>query len=267
MYTSIQGEEVPVIGMGTNKLTGSDCYKGVQDALSIGYRHIDTAASYKNEEEVGRAIMTSDVPREEIFLTTKIWIGESTKKDVLRKAEDSLRRLDADYVDLLLIHWPTHDMDLGGALEVMLELQEAERVRHLGVSNFTPELLHEAMEYAPLFSNQVEYHPYLAQDELVALAQKYDILLTAYAPVATGLVLKDPLLIEIGQKYGKSAAQISLRWLIQQEKVAAIPKASSPEHRRSNLDIFDFSLTEEEMDRIGSLARNERTVDPEFAPW
>lgn len=267
MYTTVQGEEVPVLGMGTYRLNGVECTEAVKHALSIGYRHVDTAQGYENEVEVGRGIRESGVPRDEIFLTTKIWIGGATKQDVIRKSQECLSRLNTDYIDLLLIHWPTHDMDLPAALDGMLEVQESGRVRHLGVSNFTPELLHEAMEYAPIFCNQIEYHPYLAQDELIELARKYDLMLTAYSPVAKGRVLKDPTLREIGERYGKSTAQVAIRWLVQQEKVCAIPKASSPEHRVSNLEIFDFALSDDEMEQISSLARNERTVDPEWAPW
>ena len=267
MYANIQGEEVPVIGMGTYRLIGDDCTRAVEHALEIGYRHVDTAEGYENEEAVGRGLASSGVPRDEIFLTTKIWIGGATSDDVRRKSEACLSRLGTDYVDLLLIHWPTDDMDLPGALEAMVDLHESGKIRHIGVSNFTPALLLEAFKHAPLFCNQVEYHPFLSQDELLSFARQHDMMLTAYSPVAKGRAIKDPTLTEIGRRYGKTSAQVAIRWLVQQENVSAIPKAASAEHRKSNLEIFDFALTPEEMEEIAALARNERVVDPEWAPW
>lgn len=267
MYASIQGEEVPVIGMGTYKMEGEACTKAVESALDLGYRHVDTAEGYENEEAVGRGLANSGVPREDIFLTTKIWIGGVSPEGVLQRGEDCLKRLNTDYVDLLLIHWPTPDMDLPGALASMLKLHDAGKIRHIGVSNFTPSLLKEAFRHAPIFCNQVEFHPFLAQDELLALARGHDMLLTAYSPVAKGRAIKDPTLNEIGRKYGKSAAQVAIRWLVQQENVAAIPKAASPEHQKGNLEIFDFALTEEDFESVAALARDERIVDPEWAPW
>lgn len=267
MYVSIQGEEVPALGFGTWQLSGEDCTRAVRHALDLGYRHIDTAQGYENEAEVGAAIAGADTPREDLFLTTKIWIGNLAPGEVEKTADDSLRRLRTDYVDLLLIHWPTEDMDLAATLEAMMRVKDAGKVRHLGVSNFTPPLLLEALRHAPIFSHQVEYHPYLAQDELLALAQEHDLMLTAYSPLAKGKVPSDKKLKEIGQRHGKSPVQVVLRWLLQQENVAAIPKAASAEHRRTNLEIFDFALSDDEMAEIGSLARDERVVDPAWAPW
>lgn len=267
MFVNIQGEEVPAIGMGTYELRGARCTEAVEHALAIGYRHVDTAQGYENEEAVGAGLANAGVPRDHIFLTTKIWIGGASPMDVFRKTETSLRHLNAEYIDLLLIHWPTPDMDLPGALEAMMKFREAGRIRHIGVSNFTPELLVESLEHAPIFCNQVEYHPYLAQDELLAFAQERDLMLTAYSPIAKGRVLQDATLVKIGRRYGKSPAQVAIRWLLQHENVASIPKAASPEHRMSNIDIFDFALTDEEMEEVASLARNERMVDPEWAPW
>jgi diketogulonate reductase-like aldo/keto reductase len=267
IHVNVQGEEVPAIGLGTWGLRGDDCTRAVADALAIGYRHIDTAQSYENEVEVGRALAETRTPRDDLFLTTKIWIGGATRDEVHRKGLESLKRLGVDYVDLLLIHWPTSDMDLPEALEAMMQLHESGRVRHIGVSNFTPELVEEALAYAPIFCNQVEYHPYLAQNELLAVARQYDMMFAAYSPVAKGKVARDPALADIGRRHGKSATQIAIRWLIQQDHVAAVPKAARPEHRRSNIDVFDFALSQDEMDEIGALARDERTVDPEWAPW
>ena len=267
MYANIQGEEVPVIGMGTYGLHGDECTHAVEHALSIGYRHVDTAEGYENEEAVGKGLAASDVPREDVFLTTKLWIGGATGEDIHRKTEACLQRLQTEYLNLLLIHWPTPDMDLPTVLEAMVKLHDEGKIRHIGVSNFTPELMEDALEHAPLFCNQVEYHPYLSQDDLIAYMRKHDLMLTAYSPVAKGKAVRDKTLIEIGRRYEKSAAQIAIRWLVQQENVTTIPKAASPEHRQANLEIFDFALSEDEMETIASLARDERTVDPEWAPW
>lgn len=267
MYANIKGQEIPALGFGTWELTGNTCTRSVEHALDLGYRHIDTAEGYENEEQVGEAIANSGVPREDLFLTTKIWIGGESADRVRKKATDGLRRLNTDYVDLLLIHWPTADMDLKGALDAMQQLRDEERIRNIGVSNFTPDLVYEALEHAPIFCNQIEYHPYLNQDSLVSLAQEKGMMLTAYSPLAKGRIAGDEKLRAIGERHDKTAAQVTLRWLIQQENVTTVPKASSEEHRISNLDIFDFALSDEEMEDIHTLSRNERVVDPEWAPW
>lgn len=262
----IQGHRVPALGFGTFQLEGRDCYQGVRDALDIGYRHIDTAQMYGNEEQVGRAIEDSRISREDIFLTTKLWFDNLAPGRVRDTAEESLRKLRVEGVDLLLIHWPNDDVPLGDTLAAMLDLREEGKTRHVGVSNFTPSWLRRALERAPVLCNQVEYHPFLGQESLLDEAREHDLLLTAYSPLARGRVPKDSRLQEIGDAHGKSAAQVALRWLIQQPRVAAIPKASTAEHRRANFDVFDFELSEEEMERIHGLARGQRVIDPEFAP-
>jgi 2,5-diketo-D-gluconate reductase B len=263
---TIQGHRVPALGFGTFQLEGRDCYEGVRDALDIGYRHIDTAQMYGNEEQVGQAIRDSEVSREDVFLTTKIWIENLEPKRVRRTTEESLKKLRVDGVDLLLIHWPNDDVPLRETLAAMLDLRQEGKTRHVGVSNFTPRLLRQALELAPVLCDQVEYHPFLGQRPLLDVIRDHDLLLTAYSPLARGRVAGDPNLQEIGRTHGKSAAQVALRWLIQQPQVAAIPKASTAEHRRSNFDIFDFELSAEEMERIHGLARGQRMIDPGFAP-
>lgn len=262
----LAGDRVPKLGFGTWQLKGRDCRKGVLDALQMGYRHVDTAQAYENEEQVGRGIAESSVDREDIWLTTKVWHTNVAHDDVVSSMEDSLRRLGTDYVDLLLIHWPVDDVPVTETLDAMMELVEQQKVHHIGVSNFTPTQLREAADHAPIACNQVEYHPFLAQTELLEVCRDRGILLTAYSPLARGQVLSDDTLRDIGQAHGKSAAQVALRWLVQQSHVAAIPKASSAEHRRANLDIFDFRLSDHEMETIHSLDRNERIIDPSFAP-
>lgn len=261
-----QGHEIPALGFGTWQIQGEDCVRDVADALDLGYRHIDTAQAYENEEEVGRGIRQSGVDRDEIFVTTKVWWTELTHDEAMKAAEDSLGRLRLDHVDLLLVHWPDTDHPMTGAFAAMEELRERGKVRHIGVSNFTPALLDKAVEQAPVICDQVEYHPFLAQDELLERARKHDLFITAYSPLGRGRVMEDETLREIGNDHGKSPAQVALRWLLQQDRVAAIPRADDPDHRKANLQIFDFELSREEMDRISALDEGLRLIDPEFAP-
>jgi 2,5-diketo-D-gluconate reductase B len=267
MHTvAIQGTAVPALGLGTWQVEGRACEQAVEHALELGYRHIDTARAYGNEAEVGRALARSPLARDEVFLTTKLWRSELAGDRVARAVDGSLRALGTDVVDLLLIHWPVEDVPLGETLEAMLAVRDAGKVRHLGVSNFTTALVREAARHAPLLCNQVEYHPLLGQDALLALADELDLMVTAYSPMAQGEVTREPVLQRIGERHGKSAAQVALRWLVQQPRVAAIPKAASPEHREANLAVFDFALTDEEMKDIAGLARGRRLLDPPFAP-
>ena len=266
IHHTIQGTAVPALGFGTWQLEGDECRRAVEDALALGYRHIDTAQAYDNEEQVGRALKNADVPREEIFLTTKIWRDNLRPDDVSTSFQQSLKRLKTDYVDLLLIHWPHDAVPLGETLAAMSGFKAAGMVRHIGVSNFTPTLVGEALKHTSIFCNQVEYHPFLSQDALLRLARKHGFLLTAYSPLAQGTVMDDETLQEIAEAHGKTPAQVALRWLIDQQHVAAIPKASSHDHRRANFDIFDFELTDGERQRLDALAQGRRLVDPDFAP-
>lgn len=267
-FKNIQGIEVPEIGLGTYKLHDRECSKVVQMALDIGYRHIDTAQMYKNEHEIGEALKVSNVSREDIFLTTKIWHTNLEAEDVLQTTEQSLRNMDTPYVDLLLIHWPNEQYDLRKTIESMLVLRDQGKALNIGVSNFPLNLLKKVNEEirAPIFCNQVEFHPFIDQLDLLDYAIKKDILFTAYSPLAEGNVMEDDDLKEIADNHGKSPAQIALRWLIEQENVVAIPKASSKEHLESNIDIFDFQLTDEEFDRIDQLHKGMRLTNPSFAP-
>ena len=229
---------------------GVSDYQRRESPLSLGYRHIDTAQMYANEGEVGRGIRNSGVNREEIFLVTKVRTSSFSHDDVIHSTRESLKKLQTEYLDLLLMHWPNPSVPLGETLGAMVELQEEGSVKHVGVSNFPPSMVEEATRHATVFCNQVEYHPYTAQDELLDQAKEMDYLLIAYSPVARGRVSNNATLKEIGEAYGKTPAQVALRWLIQQEKVAAIPKAASEDHLRSNFDIFDFELSGEETERI-----------------
>lgn len=263
---TIQGQSVPALGFGTWQLDGAECQHAVEHALDIGYRHIDTAQAYKNEEKVGQALANSPVDREDIFLTTKLWRENLEQDDVRQTAENSLRRLQTDHVDLLLVHWPNSDVPMAETFDAMKELVAEEKVHHIGVSNFTTSQVQDAMRHAPLFCNQLEYHPYLSQDELLEQARKYDYLLTAYSPIARGDVMEDDVLQDIADQHGKEPAQIALRWLIEQDHVAAIPKSADAEHREANFQIFDFELSDGQTKRIDELKGDRRLIDPDFAP-
>ena len=252
---TIKGEKVPALGLGTWRLSGEECRRAVERALTLGYRHIDTAQMYRNEDEVGKGMQSSGVNREEVFLTTKVWPSDFSYKRIIETTRESLKRLRTDRVDLLLMHWPSQGVPLEETLSAMRELQEEGSVRHIGVSNFPPSMVEDATRHAEIFCNQVEYHPYQAQDDLLEQAKEMDYLLTAYRPLSKGTILNDETLQEIAEAHVKTPAQVALRWLIQQEKVAAIPKATSEDHLKSNLDVFDFELSEEEMERIFGLSR------------
>ncbi|MBS3056619.1 MAG: aldo/keto reductase [Candidatus Aenigmarchaeota archaeon] len=263
-YLKIHGPEVPVIGFGTWQITGDQCRSAVKSALDIGYRHIDTAQRYENEEEVGSAISGSGIKREEIFLVTKVWITNLRYNDVIKSTKESLKKLKTGYIDLLLIHWPVSDISVDETLNAMNKLREEGIIRHIGVSNFSVEQLKEAQKHSEIFCNQVEYHPFISQEKILRYCQQNNIMLTAYSPLARSKVNEDKTLIEIGEKYNKTTSQITLRWLIQQKNVAAIPKAVNMIHQKENFDIFDFELDDEYMKKIFALERNEKLVNPNW---
>ena len=267
-YENIQGIDIPEIGIGTYKLHDRECERVVRMALDIGYRHIDTAQMYKNEREIAEAVNVSNVPREDIFLSTKIWHTNLDADDVLQTTEESLRQLDTPYVDLLMIHWPNEQYDLRETIESMLVLRDQGKAMNIGVSNFPLSMLKEVNDEirAPIFCNQVEFHPFIDQLDMLDYVIESDIMLTAYAPLAQGKVNESKEMADIAEKYDKSAAQIALRWLIEQENVVAIPKGSSEDHLRENFDIFDFYLEDEDFDRIDQLEKTQRLVNPSFAP-
>lgn len=265
-YVTAQGAGIPAVGLGTWQLTGEKCVNAVRAALDLGYRLVDTAQAYGNEDDIGAALAGSGVDREELFVTTKVANTDHAYVDVLASTDHSLRRLGTDYIDLLLIHWPV-DMDiLPRTLEAMKSLQVRERVRFLGVSNFTPGQVRQAADIAEVVNVQVEHHPYLAQDELRALSVELDFSLTAYSPLARGRVLHDDTLIEIAESHGASPDQVALRYLHQLGRTVVIPKASSREHLERNLASLDLELHEDEMSRIAALDRGERLVNPSWAP-
>ncbi len=254
---ALDGIEVPALGLGTYPMSGTTGQRAIATALEVGYRHIDTAQMYGNEADVGAAIKASRVPREHIFVTTKIDNGNHRAADVRRSTEESLRKLASDYVDLLLIHWPVKSVPLAETLEAMAKLKAAGKVRLIGVSNFTSKLIAEAVAVLgpEIVCNQVEYHVFLSQRAVLAAVRQHKMMLTAYCPVAHGDVARDPTVIAIAQRLGKTPTQVALRWLIEQDRVAAIPKASSRAHLVENFSIFDFKLAPADkaaIDKIGS---------------
>lgn len=256
-YVSVQDAAIPVLGLGTWRMRGPECRQTVRTALDLGYRHIDTAQAYRNEREVGAAIRQSDVDREDLFLTTKLDWSNRDRASVHRSTRASLNKLGTDAVDLLLIHQPNLRTPLEETLGAMTDLREEGLVRHIGVSNFSVERLDRARRLAdaPILTDQVQYHPFWDQRDLLEYCQVHDVVLTAYSPLAHGGALGDELLREVGTRYGKTPAQVALRWLVQQEGVATIPKSTSPEHLESNLAVFDFELSDREMRDIRRPSR------------
>ena len=263
------GAKMPAIGFGTMELPNRPA-ELVAAAIETGYRHIDTARKYGTEQHVGEGIRASGIARSELFVTTKVTEENAREADFLRSAETSLKTLRLDYVDLLLVHWPQPKVPFSETLGALAKAKRSGMTRHIGVSNFTLAMLEEAVQVCPepLVTNQIEYHAYLPQDRMMTALRKYGMILTAYCPVARGKLLNDPVVGEIAKAHGKTHAQICLRWLIQQPMVAAVPRALEEQHIADNLDVFDFSLSEEEMRSISALRKkNIRIADPpERAP-
>ena len=258
---------MPSLGLGTWQINGRDCVEAVQDALSLGYRHIDTARAYENEAEVGEGIATSGVARDEIWLTTKLWREGLRRGAVRDQLESSLRDLRTDYVDLLLIHWPNDDVPLAETIGAMAELRDEGKVGSLGVSNFPSRLLREAAALERIAADQVEYHAYLGQERVLEACREHGVTLTAYSPFAHGELLEEPVLQEIAQERGATPGQIALRWLLDQPDVVAVPKAASHENRRANLETLDLDpLSSEERERIDALPKDRRVIDPPWSP-
>jgi diketogulonate reductase-like aldo/keto reductase len=266
MHTVIaNGAAIPALGFGTFRIPGPDTLRMVPQVLRLGYRHIDTAQIYGNEAEVGEGIAASGIARDEVFLTTKVWVENYRYDAFLRSVDESLRKLRTGHVDLLLLHWPNEAVPLAEQIGALNEARKAGKTRHIGVSNFSTALLAEAarLSEAPIVTNQVEYHPYLDQATVVGAARRMGAAVTAYYGMADGKVFGDPVLQEIAARHGKSVAQIVLRWLVQQEGVVALSKTVSEARAAHNLAIFDFALSPGEMVEIYALARADgRLVSP-----
>jgi len=261
--------DIPLLGLGTYNLRNKECTKIVQEALKMGYRHIDTALAYENHKAVGKAL--KEFNREEIFITSKYFLDQLNPKKIeagVQKAcSRALKELDLEYLNLFLIHWPDRSLPMSEIVKAMEALVASGKVRHIGVSNFTVHHLEDLhRDGCHPEANQVEFHPYLFQKSLLEYCQKHKMQLIAYRPFGKGELLKDPLLNELGGKHQKSAAQVILRWLIQ-HKIPTIPKASSVEHLKENFSAFDFVLSREEMKRLDSLHRNLRFCEPDYATF
>ena len=257
---------VPRIGAGTWELTDGDGYDSVRDALDLGYRHIDTAQAYGNEEEVGRAIADSGVDRDDIFLTTKVWFEKAAPTDVEQSTGASLRRLGLDHVDLLLIHWPTDIAPIEATIEALQAQQERGRTRLIGVSNYTAAQFQRAARVADIATNQVEYHPLLAQDTVLRAVRSENAFLTAYSPLAHGALFGNDRVEKIAADVGASVAQVAIAWLLAQDDVVALPRSSSKDHLEDNLAAQDLELTDDQLATLDDLPKDERQIDPPFAP-
>ncbi|CDZ61030.1 aldo/keto reductase [Neorhizobium galegae] len=266
MFTvSANGANIPALGFGTFRMPDEDVARVLPEALKLGFRHVDTAQIYKNEAAVGDALSKSGIPRADIFLTTKVWVDRVGHAAFIASVDESLAKLKTDYVDLLLLHWPQSEMPLADRMGALNALKKAGKVKNIGVSNFSVALIAEAVKLsdAPLATNQVEYHPYLDQTKVLAEVARHGMSLTAYYLMANGAVPGDAVLEDIGAKHGKTAAQVTLRWAIQQKDVIALSKTATVSRLAENFDVFDFALSEDEMQAIHALAKpTGRIVSP-----
>lgn len=259
------GAAIPALGYGTYGMHGADLVKMIKAALKTGFRHIDTAQVYGNEAEVGEGVVLSGISRSEVFITTKVWVANYPTLRFARSVDESLRSLRTDYIDLLLLHWPTDAVPLADQISALNAVIQAGKVRHIGVSNFNKALLQQAVELSeiPLVTNQFEYHPYLKQSAIVAATRSAGMAVTAYCGMAVGRVFSDPTLKEIASRYEKGISQVVLRWLVQQDGVAALSRTTNENRLADNLAVFDFELASEDMAAIHNLAQpNSRIVSP-----
>jgi 2,5-diketo-D-gluconate reductase B len=263
---------VPTVAIGVFEVDPGETEETVADALAAGYRHVDTAAAYLNEEEVGRGLQKSGVDLDEVWVTTKVWLSEFAPDKLRQSAERSLGWLGVDRIDLLLLHWPPSDPDeLKPALEELQKLRSEDLIRELGVSNFPAYMLQEALEITgDVFADQVEYHAKLSQRDLLEVAHANDVLIEAYAPLggSAGDMVEEPVLKEIASAHGDATpAQVALAWLAAQERVVLLPRSTNPDRRRENLAALEIDLSDEEKAQIDELSeRRERNFDPPFAP-
>jgi diketogulonate reductase-like aldo/keto reductase len=259
---------MPMLGLGTWQNDDSQqCADSVETALEMGYRHVDTAQIYKNEDAVGDGIAAADVDREDIFLATKVWIDRLSSDDVISSTKDSLDRLGTDYLDLLYVHWPAGEYEPAETLQAFAELYEEGTIRNIGVSNFEPEHVDEARKAidAPIFANQVELHPLLQQSELREYAADHGLELVAYSPLARGEVFNNETISAIAERHGVSEAQVSLAW-IREKGITAIPKATGEAHISDNWESLSLELTDEDIAQIDAIEETDRRVNPDFGP-
>lgn len=261
---------MPQIGLGTFRLKGADAENSVRMGLELGYRHIDTAQIYDNESEVGKVLAESKIPRAEVFLTTKIWTENLSQERLIPSLKESLKKLQTDYVDLVLIHWPSPDgkVPLKETLEALMQAKSLGLTKEIGVSNFPVSEMKKAVEIVGaknIFTNQIEVHPYLQNRKLVDYLKSNGVTVTAYMPLAYGKVMKDEVLLKIAAKHGVSAADVVLSWLQDQDMVV-IPSSTKKENLQKNLQARRGLLTAEEKEMIANLNSGERLANPSFAP-
>jgi 2,5-diketo-D-gluconate reductase B len=267
-FVEANGASIPAIGLGTRELRGRACSRLVEQALRLGYRHIDTAQVYENEREVGDGLRASGIKRDDVFVTTKVWTTHFAPNDLERSTRESLSKLHLSEVDLLLLHWPNPRVPLQETLGALANVKKIGLTRHIGVSNFTVALIEQAVAACPepLVCDQVEFHPYLHQTKVKEVCARNGMAVVAYSPVAKGRIKNDETLARIGRSYGKTAAQVCLRWLVQQN-VSAIPRTSRIERLSENIDIFDFTLSDQEMAQLSGMGSAKgRLTDFSFAP-
>lgn len=266
MHTvNIQGARIPALGFGTYGMSSTDMRRMIPAALGAGFRHIDTAQVYGNEAEVGEGIVESGVARSEVFITTKVWVANYGPDRFERSVDESLRRLRSDYIDLLLLHWPSNAVSLRDQIGRLNHLVDSGKVRHIGVSNYNSELLRRAKELSryPLVTNQFEYHPFLNQRILIEATRALGMAVTAYCAMAVGRVFTERTLLDIAADHGRSVAQIVLRWIIQQPDMIVLSRTVDPARLAQNVAVFDFELSPAELERIHALARpHSRVVNP-----
>jgi 2,5-diketo-D-gluconate reductase B len=261
---TMHGLHMPKLGLGTWQMRGDVCTDAVLGALELGYRHIDTAQMYGNEAAIGAALARSDVPRGDLHVTSKVWPDNLAPAALRRSLDRSLADLRTDYVDLFLIHWPTPDMDLAAALTTLTVLHAEGLVRAIGVSNFPVALMRRAIEQigAPIACNQVEYHVLRDQSKVLDYARRHGVAVAAYAPLARGRLAEHPDLQRIARKHGATVEQVALKWLLDQDGVAAIPKATAPARQRANLDALALTLDDDDRAAIAALPKDVRLVTP-----
>ena len=262
------GARIPQIGFGTMTLKEDVCVQAVKTALQLGYRHLDTAAFYGNEKENGEGLRQSGVKREEVFITTKVRENNLLPENFNKSLDQSLANLQLPYVDLLLIHWNNKDVPFSVSIGALCQAKKDGRAKHVGVANFTTTMLDEAWKVTtePLVCNQIEVHPFINQDKVLATSKKHGMAVVAYVPIARGKVPGAEALERIGKAHGKSAAQVSLRYLVQLGTIP-IPRTATPAHMKENLDVFDFNLSAAEMAELKALnSTNTRVVNPPHAP-
>ncbi len=261
---------IPAIGLGTwENVKQKLCKNAVKTAIEIGYRHIDTAQFYDNEEAVGKGIKASGVAREKLFIASKIWIKNLDHRGVIKSTKESLKRLDVDYLDCIYVHWPAGKYSPEETLPALVQLKEQGLIKNLAVSNFTEELIETALETidSPIWANQIELHPLLQQPNMQDYLKNKEIYLVAYSPFRHGTILDNPELTALANKYDCSVPRLILAWLVQQENIITIPKASSAEHIKDNFAALEMSLAEEDCQIIETFNRGDRFVDPPFAAW